>query len=356
MVLWNYIGSKYRLLPELGEIFDQACSDNSESELNFVDLFAGTGCVSNFMCSKGYVVSSNDVEYYSYVLNRGYLTCAYEDNLEAILADLNTVTPVMGPVTQEYATTRLFFTPGNAMIIDAALEHISTLYIDNTINENEYYYLLSCIIESADRVANIASVYGAYLKQYKPACKKKILFEPIHTKNAVNPSNSVSNFDCFDFLRNMSENGSSNILYLDPPYNKRQYGSNYHVLNYICKIKNPLFKCKLDIYGVTGLIKGYYKSSFCKKKSVFDSFTRLFELISEFNSIDYVVMSYSNEGYLDVSEILGLLVTVGKCCIYRMNHKKFTTKLGNKEQICEYVFVVNVHKKHETNKCFMIDI
>ena len=68
----NYIGSKYRLLPFLEEsIQDFICGTISDKV--FCDLFAGTVAVGRHFKTKCKSVIANDMEYYSYVLNRNYV-------------------------------------------------------------------------------------------------------------------------------------------------------------------------------------------------------------------------------------------------------------------------------------------
>ena len=68
----NYIGSKHKLSSFLKKSIKETVGEDL-SQLVFCDLFAGTGIVGrNF---KPFVkkVIANDVEFYSYVLNRNYI-------------------------------------------------------------------------------------------------------------------------------------------------------------------------------------------------------------------------------------------------------------------------------------------
>ena len=49
----------------------------------------------------------------------------------------------------------------------------------NIISYDEYVYLLSCLIEGADKVANTASVYEAFLKKFKKSAVKKLIIKPL---------------------------------------------------------------------------------------------------------------------------------------------------------------------------------
>ena len=149
---------------------------------------------------------------------------------------------------------RMFFTCNNAKKIDTSRNYIDK--IKNELSENEYIFLLASIIESADKVANVACVYGAFLKKFKKTSLKNFILTPIHTKKNIIGKNKLYNTDIINLLENTFD-----IVYLDPPYNSRQYGGNYSQLNYIAK-NNKNIKIK----GKTGLIENYNKSKFSQKK------------------------------------------------------------------------------------------
>ena len=65
----NYIGSKYSLMDFLTEAITSVVGENAGNRI-FADLFAGTGVVGSTFKQKGYNVIANDIQYYSYVLNR----------------------------------------------------------------------------------------------------------------------------------------------------------------------------------------------------------------------------------------------------------------------------------------------
>ncbi len=369
MVLWNYIGSKYTLLKKLGPIFQtltkrftssRHCPGSGTRVYTFYDLFAGTGCVSNYMSKRNAIVTANDVEYYSYILNKGYLQCRWTPYLQIIIDNLNSLTLVNGSITQNYATgSRKFFTKENAMLIDAACQYATRLRDKKSVSELEYYFLMASIIESADRSANIACVYGSYLKQIKSYAKRRIEFKPIHTKMTVDTRHKVYNLDCLELLadESLAKGNNADIVYLDPPYNKRQYGSNYHVLNYIAKVYDKSGH-DFQLYGMAGLIKGYYKSPFCQKAKALKTFTELLSLIQIKLNPKYLVLSYNNEGIIPFNTMIKMLMQLGHCWVYRIKHTKFksTPSPNGLKYVYEYVYVVDMCKPHpKTNKYFVID-
>lgn len=66
----NYIGSKKSLLPFL-EFYILKMVNNIS--ITLIDLFAGTVVVGQHLKNISYNVLSNDIQYYSYVLNKNYI-------------------------------------------------------------------------------------------------------------------------------------------------------------------------------------------------------------------------------------------------------------------------------------------
>ena len=226
------------------------------SELVFCDLFAGTGIVGRTFKPLVKKIISNDVEYYSYVLNRNYVGNYKSYDYSNFIETLNDLKGVEDFVFENYsengAEGRLYFSNNNGKKIDAIRIEIENWKLQGKIDEDLYFFLLASLIESADKVANSASVYGAYLKKIKASARKELVLKPatfIETKN----KHLVFNEDANQLIKKIK----GDILYLDPPYNARQYGSNYHLLNTIAKYDT--FEPK----GITGL-RSYYKSSYCK--------------------------------------------------------------------------------------------
>lgn len=308
------------------------------SQLVFCDLFAGTGIVGRNFKPIVKQVISNDVEFYSYVLNRNYignhksLDCAESINI------LNDLEGVGGFVFQNYCENgseeRLYFSEENGKKIDAIRLKIESWKQSKEISEDEYFFLLASLIESADKVANTASVYGAYLKNLKKSAEKKLILKPAKFVETSN-QHLVFNEDANKLIRKIS----GDILYLDPPYNARQYGSNYHLLTTIAKYDT--FKPK----GKTGL-RDYYRSSYCKKNEVKKSFE---DLIKNAN-FKYVFLSYNNEGLMTENEVKDIMSLYGDYSLETTNYQRFkadkTESRNHKAtSTVEYLHILNKNGK-----------
>ncbi len=308
----NYIGSKHKLSNFLkSTIYSVVGNDLSEKIL--CDIFAGTGTVGRNFKQEVNKVISNDFEYYSYVLNKNYIENHTKlENQEELIEKLDQLPLIdSGFVYNNYClgsgSERQYFSDYNGKKIDTIRKKIEAWNIRKEINSNMYYFLLSSLLESADKVANTASVYGAFLKHLKKSAQKKLILQSANFEINEN-ENVVFNRDSNELIKEIS----GDILYLDPPYNARQYGSNYHILNTIAK--NEIFEPK----GKTGL-PSYQKSKYCSKNTILSEFESLIKN-AKFN---YVFLSYNNEGLMSVDHVKKIMSKYGKYDIATTNYQRF---------------------------------
>lgn len=305
----NYIGSKYSLIDFLQDsILDFAGTGNKV----FADLFAGTGVVGSSFKQLGYQVISNDIQYYSYVLNK-HLVENIPPLDQSLLEYLNSLEGAEGFIFNNYClgsgSERCYFTDDNGKKCDAIRMEIEKLKEQAEINEAEYFYLLASLINSIDKYANTASVYGAFLKKVKKSAAKEFELELLPVISGSN-NNKVYNEDVNELINRID----GDILYLDPPYNSRQYCTNYHVLETIARYDYP------ELRGKTGL-RDYkeQKSAFCSKRTVADVFEELIKN-AQFN---YIFLSYNNEGLMPISLIKDIMSKYGKYTVYTTEYKRF---------------------------------
>jgi len=222
---------------------------------------------------------------------------------------------------------RQYFSDYNGAKIDAIRTKIQIYKDQNFIDENLYFHLLASLLESADSVANTACVYGAFLKNLKKLAQKKIILQPAFFEYSDN-ENLVFNQDANELIRNIK----GDILYLDPPYNTRQYGANYHLLNTIALYDNftPL--------GKTGL-RRYEKSNWCKKAKVYDE---LDDLLANAD-FEWIFLSYNDEGLLSLCQIQELFSKYGKYNFVFQKHQRFkadSTRVQKQNSIFEYLHIL----------------
>lgn len=323
----NYIGSKLSLLDFLKKSILSVIKNDSAN--TFCDLFAGTGTVGILFKKLGFKIISNDIQYYSYILNKHYIenntdlmfnNFKRDKNIFDYLNNLNLIKDGFiytnyspsGTINQEFK--RIYFTDYNAQKCDTIRINIEQLYNNNEINENEYYFLLTSLIESIDKYANTTSVYGAFLKQIKNSAAKHFIINPANIilgsqKNEVYNTNANYLIDKIN----------TDILYLDPPYNARQYCSNYHLLETITKYDNPIIKGKTGLRDYT-----LQKSEFCSKSKVIKAFKNIIEK----TNAKYIFLSYNNEGLMRFEEIKSILSSRGEYGFFEINYSRF--KADNK--------------------------
>lgn len=349
----NYIGSKLSLLSFLEGVYREI-SDGTEQVV--CDLFAGTGAVGRHFKRLGLQVIANDLQYYAYVLNKAYLEInhppaftqlhhqigtqvetekqAEETHLLALLELMNELPGDAGFITRHYSPegNRLYYTRENAAKTDAIRQAIEQWQQDGLLSEHEYYYLLCMLLEAIDRVANTACIYEAYLKQFKKSALKPLKLKPLELINHVSQCTAY-NRDANELIKEVE----CDILYLDPPYNERQYSSNYHILETIARYDNPLIK------GVTGIRQGYPRSSYCRKREVLQAFEHLVRQAKT----RHILLSYNDEGLMTFDEIHRILGTRGEVRTFQTEYNRFKADNGRtykRSRTVEYVHYVRVTK------------
>lgn len=332
----NYIGCKHKLFNTL--LF--VCKENIDNmgKKTFLDLFAGTGVVGFNMLSHFSICYANDIEYYSYVINFALLMCNYTENIQKIIDTCNNLDLIEGLIYNNFSPTttseRMFFTNENAKKTDTIRQYIQRLFDNGEITDKEFYFLLASLIVSIDKVANTSCVYGAYLKDFKKTALKTMVLEPIHKRNTINHCNNVYNMLAENFAN--TDSSYYDVIYIDPPYNQRQYSANYSPLNYIAH-----YDKKIVLKGKTALIENYNKSNFCKKTEVKESFTKLIEGLK----CNYLIISYNNEGLLSIEEFQQILMKKGLVKLYKIQYNKFKSQQNvEKKFVEEYLWVIDTTK------------
>lgn len=277
----------------------------------FADLFAGTGVVGSAFKKLGFKVLANDIQHYSYVLNKHYIENS-ETIDETLVKYLNNLDGVNGFIYKNFCmgsgSKRNYFTDQNGRKCDAIRIKIEEFYNSKQISENQYYYLLASLINSIDKYANTASVYGAFLKHIKKSAEKEFKLELLPI--IAGEKGTVYNDD----INNLITKVSGDILYLDPPYNARQYCANYHVLETISRYDNPVLSGKTGLRDYNG-----QKSKYCSVKTVLGSFD---DLISKAN-FKYIFLSYNNEGLMSLNTIREIMNKYGKYEVFTKEYHRF---------------------------------
>ena len=308
----NYIGSKLKLSSWIEEEVKKVVGQDL-SQKTFCDIFAGTGIVGRTFKEDVKKVIANDLEHYSFVLNKNYIENHTPiPEKERYIQELNEL-PLRddGFIYQNYCmgsgSGRQYFSDHNGKKIDTIRIAIQAWYDKGAIGENLYYFLLASLIESADKVANTASVYGAFLKHLKKSAQKELVLEGAEYIENDN-EHKVYHQDSNVLIHEIE----GDILYLDPPYNQRQYSANYHLLNTISQYQPFVPK------GKTGLPE-YNRSAYCKKSEVL----RSFEALIHAANFKYIFLSYNNEGLMSEEDVKNIMQKYGKYDLITKEYQRF---------------------------------
>lgn len=322
----NYIGSKLSILNYIDDTI-QDFADFSNDDVTFCDIFAGTSSVGKYFKNKGYNVISNDIEYYSFVNAKHFIgnnekitfDKLKKDGIQDVFEYLNNLNDKKGFIYKNYTISgtknqeyeRKYFTEENAIKIDSIRDKIEEWKNNGLIEDNEYYYLITCLLEASDKVANTASVYEAFLKNIKKSASKTMEIKPLEIlTNDKNKKYLVTNKDANLLINEIS----GDILYMDPPYNTRKYDTNYHMLETIALYDNPKIKGKTGVREETKK-----RSKYCVKKEVESTFEDLIKKAK----FKYIFLSYNDEGIIPLNRIKEIMSKYGEYKVYEKNHKRF---------------------------------
>jgi adenine-specific DNA-methyltransferase len=323
----NYIGSKKKLL----DFIYQTITSYLEGPGVFTDAFAGTGVVSEKFKAAGWRVYASDIQYYSVVrlkqillnnTNPSFNKLTKElnlkqDNSKAVFNYLNSLPGQKGFIYNNFCLggtknkhyQRQYFSDSNGKKIDQIRNLLDAWLDEKLITKKEYFYLLASFLEEVDLRANTASVYGAFLKHLKKSAKEDLLIKPLVITKS-NQNHKVYQLEAKELVKRTS----GDILYLDPPYNQRQYGANYHVLETIALNDQP------PLTGKTGLRDwSSQKSAWCSKKTVLDEFKNILD------NADYkiIALSYNDEGLMTSQEIKDLMSNYGAYQLHTKRYQRF---------------------------------
>lgn len=375
-----YIGNKRRLLPFIENAFLNILEEDKNIK-TALDLFAGSGSVSRLLKTLNLKVYSNDWEYYSYILNYAHICINEKDvknmfkhtggveNTINIINNIETINDKDRYISKYYAplddnnpdlkNERLFYTQYNATRIDIIRHNIEELYKNKAINKKEYYYLLASIIYEGATHTNTSGVFKAFHSGFggrnKDALKR--ILSPISLKELSlydGIKGEVSMLDANEYvLKNKDKH--FDLVYLDPPYNQHQYGSNYHLLNTIALWDKPEINKEIYINGKKtdkgGIRKDWVKtkSDYCYKKTAKDAFKNLIDNINA----SHIILSYSTDGIIDYDDLISILESKGKLKIVTSEYTKYRgakRSVINKTKNVEYLFIVDTKKTNKNNK------
>lgn len=325
----RYLGSKSKLL---------SCIENGvlrrlgRAPLTLIDAFAGSGVVGARFAELGSRVVMNDLlahnalAHQTFLLHKNYSP----KSLHGHLCAMSELPPIEGYIYTTFGGN--YFSKENAMRLDAWREYISQENLDQPTSAA----LTTSVIYAADKVAQTVGHYDAFFASSKVNRPAELRYPmPVGTGSG----HEVFNVDANKLI----ENQEAEVLYLDPPYNSRQYADNYHVLENIVRWEKP------QVFGVarkmdrTGL-----KSRFSGRKA-----EEAFEELILTARAEMIVLSYSNTGTSRVSRsnnllsdefIIDVMKRRGRLSIDEFDFKEFSVGRTSGRDHRERLFICEVDK------------
>ena len=367
-----YIGNKRRLLPLIREAIEQ--TGVNADKASFLDLFAGSGSVSRLAKSMGFAVTSNDWEFYSFVINKTFLECDEQWQNDAFTAfgGTDTVIDILNnlpvpkkkdeyiakfycpssDVNPDLDNDRMFYTNYNGKKIDAIRNQIDKWAKSGEITQTEEYFLLSLLLYEASTRSNTSGVFKGFHCGFGGSHGDALarIMKPVQL---VKPQ-LINGRECHVYREDAVKLAEANkethfdIVYLDPPYNQHQYGSNYHLLNTIALNDKPAVNEHIMInkkkVNKSAIRQDWVKtkSTFCYKKSAKDDFAKI---ISNINA-DHILVSYSTDGIIPIEDMLDILSLKGKVGIVMSEYVKFRggkQSLENEVHNIEFILTLDTN-------------
>lgn len=342
----RYLGSKYKLLDFIDETIKSNCGEFD----SIFDVFGGTGVVSNYFYAKGKKVYINDILKSNYCVYRAFLGNEKfsEKKIEKIIKEYNNVKHLReNYFSKNYKHT--YFSENDCKKIGFIREDINNKYNEKKINEREKYILIASLLYSMDKIANTVGHYDAYRK--KENLEDNFEMYNLEINKNRNIKNEIYNTDSNELAKKIK----ADIVYIDPPYNSRQYGDAYHLLENVAEWKKP------KVYGVAKKMdRSKIKSNYCTNKA-----SNAFKDLIKNCNCKYILVSYNNMGQrgnarsqakISDTEILQTLNQRGKVRVFEQDFNFFTTGKTHIDNHKERLFLCEVCEQENEESEYSINL
>lgn len=324
----RYLGNKYKLLPFITKIITEHCGDFN----SFTDIFAGTGAVASAYIDKQ--LTTNDILFSNYISNIAWFSPQnYDwDKLVSFISYYNDYNSIEeNYMTQNFADT--YFSHDICSKIGFIREDIEDKKESKIINNREYAILLTSLLYAMDRIANTCGHYDAWRRNVDLS-SQVLEMRMLAAEKNLNINNICFNTDSNELASTIK----SDVVYLDPPYNSRQYCDAYHLVENIARWEKP------EVFGVAKKMdRTSLKSKYCTQSApkAFD------DLILKLDA-KYILVSYNNmqtkgndrsNARISDEEILSSLKKRGDVHVFSEGYKAFTTGKSDRNDNQERVFL-----------------
>lgn len=331
----RYLGNKYKLLPFITKVVEAECKN-----INTVaDIFAGTGAVASAFTDKKLI--TNDIMYSNYICHVAWFSSEdYSDEkLITLIKQYNDIVVTQDNyMSENFANT--YFSLEDCRKIGYIRENIETRFLAGELNKRERALLITSLLYAMDKIANTCGHYDAY-RQGKEFEKHLELAVPKPEEN-LNEGNVCYNTDTNTLMAGIV----ADLIYIDPPYNSRQYCDAYHLLENVAKWEKP------EVFGVARkMSRKELKSDYCTQKA-----TAAFEELIESIHAKYILFSYNNmaekgngrsNAKISDDDIMRILSKKGKVKVFAEDYKAFSTGKSDIKENQERLFLCICHSSEK---------
>jgi adenine-specific DNA-methyltransferase len=340
-VSYRYIGNKALLtdwiVGEIGSVLPPGSS--------IADPMCGSASVSIALARAGYSVTAADALTFPIIHARTRLLAKETPRFKTLggykkaLEWMRSIAPVAGYFFQEFGEEgrpangrppRLYFSARNAAHIDGIRYGIRNLAASGDITELEHNVLLHHLILATNKVANTSGTYGYFLRKLSRPARQPLTFDPIEFEWTPGRHAVLQGP-----VEELAPTLRTDAVYIDPPYTKRQYAGNYHVLETLAREDEPVAA------GDGGLRPWRDQASdFCYKRRASQAFRKTLERISA----PHVFISYSEDGQVEEDELLSILSDFGKVTLHEQSHTRYRSNDRVKDgSVLERLYHVEAH-------------
>ena len=326
----RYLGNKFKLLDFIKEVLEKNCPEIE----TVADIFSGTGAVASAFTDK--IIITNDLLYSNYLCNLAWFgsETVRLNFLSSLIEEYNQDNHFEeNYMTENFSDT--YFSRIDCAKIGFIREDIEKNFNSGKITERERAILIASLIYAMDKIANTCGHYDAW--------RRGVIFErhlnlPILNVSAKNnKKNRCFNEDSNKLVGHIK----ADLIYIDPPYNSRQYSDTYHLLENVARWEKP------PVYGVAlKPDRKNLKSDYCTLKA-----TETFEDLIQHCRAKYILLSYNNmaqkgnersNARISDEDILRILQAKGDVQVFSKEYRAFTTGKSNIRGNEERLFLCKV--------------
>jgi adenine-specific DNA-methyltransferase len=321
--LITYIGNKRSLVTNLERAIMEARSRLGGRKLSAVDLFSGSGFVARLLKKHTQLLIANDLEAYSEVANRCFLSNCSAELLRGVgdtVARLNQraeagesrdgfIREMYSPADDQKIQPgeRVFYTNDNARRLDFYAQEIASM------DEPLRSLILGPLLSRASMHANTSGVFKGFYKDKHTGVGKfgaaagdalKRILQPISLEVPIlskfQTESAIHRKDANALVADLS---GLDLAYIDPPYNQHPYGSNYFMLNLLVDYRRPV-----DFSAVSGIPTDWNRSGYNVRKQ---SLSLMRDLIKRIPA-RFLLVSFNAEGYIQTDDLRSALEAHGR--------------------------------------------